>query len=38
MKDSRKFVIAAKNTSDIVQFNLEDKMRPDLLDIPIPEE
>lgn len=38
MKDSRKFVIAADNTSDIVEFNLEDKMRPDLLDIPIPEE
>jgi len=33
---ARKFVIAPTNTEDVVQFNLEDKVRKDLLDIQIP--
>jgi regulator of protease activity HflC (stomatin/prohibitin superfamily) len=31
----RKYVIAPTNTQDVVQLNLEDKLRPDLLDINV---
>lgn len=33
---SRKYILAVSNTQDVVQFNLEDKLRPDLLDIAVP--
>lgn len=32
----RKYVIAPTNTDDVFQLNLEDKIRPDLLDIDVP--
>lgn len=32
----RKYVLATTNTVDIIQINLEDKLRPDLLDVPLP--
>jgi len=35
-RDVRKYVIATTNTTDVIQYNLEDKLRPDLLDVPIP--
>ena len=35
-KDSRKYVLATTNTQDVIIFNLEDKLRPDLLDISVP--
>ena len=31
----RKYVLAATNTEDILLINLEDKLRPDLLDTPV---
>jgi regulator of protease activity HflC (stomatin/prohibitin superfamily) len=31
---ARKYVIAATNTQDVITLNLEDKLRPDLIDIP----
>lgn len=34
--NTRKYVIATTNTDDIILFNLEDKLRTDLLDIPAP--
>lgn len=34
--NSRKFVIAATNAQQVIQFNLEDKLRPDLTDISLP--
>lgn len=30
---TRKYVLAATNTSDVIILNLEDKLRPDLLDV-----
>lgn len=33
---ARKYVVATTNTQDVVQLNLEDKLRPDLLDIQVP--
>ncbi|MCL5095963.1 MAG: protease modulator HflK [Candidatus Omnitrophica bacterium] len=33
---ARKFVLTATNTQDIFWLNLEDKLRPDLLDINVP--
>jgi hypothetical protein len=34
---SRKYIIATTNTPDILIFNLEDKLRPDLIDkLPSP--
>jgi modulator of FtsH protease HflK len=32
---TRKYLVAPTNTQDVVQLNLEDKLRPDLLDIPV---
>jgi hypothetical protein len=34
--NSRKFVIAATNSSEVIQMNLEDKLREDLTEITIP--
>jgi membrane protease subunit HflK len=34
--NSRKYVLAVTNTQDVILLNLEDKIRPDLLDIPAP--
>ena len=33
---TRKYLIAATNTTDVIQFNLEDKIRADLLDVTVP--
>jgi HflK protein len=33
---ARKYVIATTNTQDVILLNLEDKLRPDLLDVPLP--
>ena len=33
---TRKVILAATNTHDIVILNLEEKLRPDLLDVPVP--
>lgn len=33
---ARKYLIGATNTQDVIQFNLEDKIRPDLLDVTVP--
>lgn len=32
----RKYVVGATNTQDVVLLNLEDKVRADLLDVPLP--
>ncbi|MBM3838897.1 MAG: protease modulator HflK [Verrucomicrobia bacterium] len=34
--NSRKYVLATTNTQDVILLNLEDKLRPDLLDVPMP--
>ncbi len=34
--DTRKYVLASTNTEDVLQFNLEDKLRLDLLDVAPP--
>jgi modulator of FtsH protease HflK len=34
--NSRKYVIMATNTTDTIQFNLEDRVRTDLSEIPVP--
>ena len=34
--NSRKYILTTTNTQDVIQLNLEDKIRPDLLDIPMP--
>jgi len=31
----RKYVLATTNTEDVILMNLEDKLRPDLLDVPV---
>ncbi len=31
----RKYLLMATNTEDIIMMNLEDKLRPDLLDVPV---
>ena len=36
MTNARKYVVAATNTQDVMIFNLEDKIRTDLLDVPLP--
>ncbi len=33
---TRKYVIATSNTQDVLMFNLEDKLRTDLLDVQLP--
>jgi modulator of FtsH protease HflK len=33
---TRKYVIATTNTDDVILFNLEEKLRTDLLDVPTP--
>ena len=33
---SRKYILGATNTQDVILLNLEDKIRPDFLDIPLP--
>ncbi len=33
---ARKYVIGATNTQDVIQLNLEDKIRPDLLNVTVP--
>ena len=35
-KNARKYVIATTNTEEVISINLEDKLRPDLLDIGVP--
>ena len=34
--EARKYVLATTNTHDVLQFNLEDKLRLDLLDVAPP--
>lgn len=34
--NSRKYILAVTNTQDVILLNLEDKIRPDLLDIAAP--
>jgi modulator of FtsH protease HflK len=34
--NARKYVVATTNTQDVIQFNLEDKIRQDLLDLTVP--
>ena len=33
---ARKYVLATTNTQNAIRLNLEDKIRPDLLDVPLP--
>jgi len=33
---SKKIVLASTNTQDVLVLNLEEKVRPDLLDLPMP--
>jgi regulator of protease activity HflC (stomatin/prohibitin superfamily) len=33
---ARKYVLASTNTQEVIQFNLEEKLRPDLPDLPLP--
>ncbi|MBA4149137.1 MAG: protease modulator HflK [Verrucomicrobia bacterium] len=35
-KNARKYVIATTNTQDVIQFDLQDKIRTDLLDVAVP--
>lgn len=35
--NARKYIVAVTNSQQILHFNLEDKIRPDLLDAPLPE-
>ena len=34
--NSRKIILATTNTSEVIMLNLEEKFRPDILDIPLP--
>jgi hypothetical protein len=34
--NARKYVLAATNTTDVIQMNLEDRMREDLTEIAVP--
>lgn len=34
--NARKYIVTATNTQDVVILNLEDKIRSDILDIPMP--
>ncbi len=34
---TRKYIVAPTNTHDVIQLNLEDKVRTDLLDLSVPE-
>jgi len=36
LETARKIVIGATNTHDTIQYNLEEKVRPDLLDVTLP--
>jgi hypothetical protein len=36
--NSRKYVLLVTNTQDVFQFNLEDKVREDLLNLNVPNE
>jgi regulator of protease activity HflC (stomatin/prohibitin superfamily) len=33
---ARKYILATTNAQEVIQFNLEDKLRPDLLDMSLP--
>ena len=33
---ARKIILAVTNTQDVIVLNLEEKLRPDLLDVPLP--
>jgi membrane protease subunit HflK len=33
--DARKYLVAPTNTSDVIQIDLQDKLRPDLLDVDL---
>jgi membrane protease subunit HflK len=33
---TRKYIVAPTNTQDVIQLNLEEKIRPDLLDVTVP--
>ncbi|MEO5803040.1 MAG: protease modulator HflK [Verrucomicrobiota bacterium] len=35
-RSARKYIIAPTNTQDVIQLNLEEKIRPDLLDVTVP--
>jgi regulator of protease activity HflC (stomatin/prohibitin superfamily) len=35
-QDARKVVLATTNTQDVILLDLEEKIRPDLLDVPLP--
>ncbi|MDO8942710.1 MAG: hypothetical protein Q7U75_05970, partial [Desulfobacterales bacterium] len=35
-RGARKYVIAATNTQDVIQLNLEDKLRPGMDDVVVP--
>ena len=32
----RKYIVGPTNTDNVIQINLEDKIRPDLLDVTVP--
>jgi len=34
---ARKYILLVSNTEDVVQFDLQDKIRPDLLDLTVPQ-
>ncbi|MBI4664109.1 MAG: protease modulator HflK [Verrucomicrobia bacterium] len=34
--NSRKYILTTTNTESVIQFNWEEKLRPDLLDVPLP--
>lgn len=36
LTNSRKYVIVPSNTHEVITFNFEDKLRPDLLDVRLP--
>jgi hypothetical protein len=33
---ARKYIVAPTNTEGVIQLNLEEKIRPDLLDVTVP--
>jgi hypothetical protein len=33
---ARKYVLVTTNTQDVIQFDLQDKVRADLLDVTVP--
>ena len=34
--DAGKYIVGPTNTDDVIEINLEDKIRPDLLDVIVP--